>query len=281
MTFRMHAALIVAAICCGGIVNRAEAITYTTSGVYDENVNGANTVDTDAFNTAGNAALVSAGQVISQATLTADVATAFASNSGGVIDFDSLASNPGGTDFDATYGISQANNLHVAMTSFTGGAAPAGGLSLVVNLTTAAVAISGNGTNLNHMGTGSGVIDFGLAFDKPLSEIGVTVLQRTAARTINVRVVLDDASLMDFATETQAAWSGSGTPDDDTFFGARAPAGRTIAAIRFDFNAAHRIDDLAFVVVPEPSSLALMIFVLGGIVLALRRPAWQRAVVRC
>jgi hypothetical protein len=261
--------------CCLGQVFLAGAATYTTSQFYDESTFATNQVDTDAFNNPSNATLVGAGQIISLATLTADVSAAFTNDLGGVINFDSVTSDPGGNTFTASYGASQANTLTASMTSFSGGAAP-GNLQLVLNNTSAASAISGASGQVNHMGTGSGVTDYGLVFDLPLSEIGVTVLQRTASRTINVRVVLDDGSFVDFATESQVAWvPANGDPNDDTFFGAKAPLGRTISAIRFDFNSAHRIDDVAFVIaVPEPGSSIFM--AMGSIGLAIvRRKAKQ------
>jgi hypothetical protein len=240
------------------------ALVFTTSKNYDENTYAANIVDRDAFNTAGNATLVAAGQIINLATFSTDVSAAFLNDLGGIINFDQGTDATPYQSFTASYGTSQSKTLTATMTSSTGVSPYGSGFQLVPNITTAAMTTSGVSGLLNHMGSGSGSNNFGIAFDVPLSEIGVTWLQRTASRTASVKVILDDGSSIDFAQESQTAWvPANGDPDQDTFFGAKAPAGRAITAIRFGFSAASRIDDLAFVVaVPEPSSY---IMVLAGL----------------
>ena len=92
-------------------------------------------------------------------------------------------------------------------------------------------------------------------FSTPLSEVGFTVLSRSGDRSVTAPVTYDDNSTGTLGAVTVP--TGNGTAD--TFFGFAAPAGRTIKSLRVspgtvDFIV---IDDLAFVTVPEPTSLAL------------------------
>lgn len=246
----------------------AAATIFTASRNYDENIVATNAVDRDAFNTAGNAANVADGKIISLSTLGGAVATAFDQDRGGVITFDDQGAFSEAS-FEVKYGASQTNTMTVSLTTVSGGAPSNTFLSVVDNFS-AAKAISGSGTHSNHMGTSSGA-DFGIAFSQPLFEIGVTILNRTSNRESTVIVVLDDESTIAFVNESQAAWNGEGDPTNDLFFGARAPTGRSITAIRFDNNNAIRIDDLAFTIVPEPSAMMLVSCGMAGIVCVCRR----------
>lgn len=239
---------------------RAALMTYATTGAYDETTQ-TNAVDTDASANAGNAALVTAGQIISLSTFSSGVTTAFNNDMGGVVDFGTSAdvtnfnalSLADKQSFLATYGTSQTQQLKVTLTTNTG-AAPAFSLQATSD-TGAATPISLSG----YMGLSSGG-NFGFSFDRPLSEVALTIVSRTSLRTINpFRIVYDDDSFIDFASEVIANSNGG----DDTFFGAKAPAGRSIKAIRVSGSAAIRFDDFAFVVVPEPSSCYAL--ALGGI----------------
>jgi hypothetical protein len=234
----------------------AAPMTYATVGAYDENTQ-TNAVDSDAAANAGNATLVTAGQIIPLSTFTSNVLTAFNNDTGGVVDFGSSAdvitfnalSAADKQNFFATYGTSHTQTLTVTLTTNTG-TAPAFNLTATSD-TSAATPISGTG----YMGLSSGG-NFGFTFDRPLSEVALTIVSRTSLRTINpFRIVLDDDTTFDFASETIDNSNGG----DDTFFGAKAPVGRTIKAIRVSGGGAIRFDDFAFVVapVPEPSSFAL------------------------
>jgi hypothetical protein len=231
----------------------ATPMTFATTGVYDETTQ-ANAVDTDAASNPGNAALLAAGQIVTLSTFMSDVLTAFNNDRGGVVDFGtstdvttfnalSAADKQG---FFATYGASQAQTLTVTMTTNTG-TAPAINLTATSD-TAAATPISLSG----YMGLSSGG-NFGFSFDKPLSEVALTIVSRTSLRNVNpFRIVLDDDTTFDFALEEIANSNGG----DDTFFGAKAPPGRAITAFRVTGGGAIRFDDFAFVVVPEPGGYA-------------------------
>jgi hypothetical protein len=105
-----------------------------------------------------------------------------------------------------------------------------------------------------------------------VSALGFTVLERLGANVGNPLSVT--ATFSDGSTVTaQANMSGaSPASDQDTFFGFIAPSGSSITSVRFNPGNFTSIDDLAFITssstgIPEPAGLLL----LGGAVFALVR----------
>ena len=237
----------------------ARAAVLTTVGVYDENVTATNTVDRNS---------ASPNQNLTVSAFTSLVASAFANNTGGVVNFDSLALNESlvGTNRQATftYGADQSRSLLVTVpTSFTG---PIFGDS-------ASTPISGN----RQLSTSSG-FKFSLNFDKPLSAFGITVLDReatTGSRGLPLTFTLQSGAIVTLS-DNVGANGPAGVANDDTFFGYQAPAGNPIVSAFFNAGNFQRYDDLGFITtetatiaVPEPASLGLA--AAGGLMLLGRR----------
>jgi hypothetical protein len=215
------------------------AITTTVSGVYDEQVVNQNAVDVAASGTVGGTLVT-----VTVGTHGTRVAAAYAAGTGGVIHFDDttevsddssiVASMPGGGVLTITgstgYKIDRGTNI---------GSTP----------------ISGN-TYLRNSST-TQTYNFSL----PLSDLAVTVLARNASRTITATVTYDDNSTGSLSNVAVATNTGSGaTSSPDTFFGFEAPAGRTIKSLVLagGTNGFFAVDDLSFVSVPEPGTLAVV-----------------------
>jgi hypothetical protein len=114
----------------------------------------------------------------------------------------------------------------------------------------------------------------------PVVAWGMTAIARSSSssgdRIYKVTITLDDASTYVFDPETVLG----AVTTNDTFFGYQAPTGRTIASVRLDADPGpnggtstqHAWDDMGFVVVPEPTSIALMCTsILGLGIVGLRR----------
>lgn len=231
----------------------AQAVTLPTTGIYDENVTQTNTVD--------QITTPDPDQNLTSVEFTALVASAFAANRGGVINFDSvtapttiIASGSTGRNFSATYGISQADTL-----TFTDTSTFTGPLLVQTGVTTP---ISGP----NFLSTSAG-FSFRLAFSDPLLAFGITVLDREATtgnRTLNLTFTLQDSSTVSIS-DAVGAGGAPGEANDDTFFGYRATPGNGIVSANFAASNFQRYDDLGFIVIPEPASLALV--GLGGLLM--------------
>lgn len=235
-------------------------IVTTTSGVYDEQTSQLNVVDQTATTpTSGTVSLVSL------ATFKTDVAAAFLADRGGVINFDDINGPVIDAQINASYGLSTANTLNITGGDFQVDMSAAAAIG--------ATQISGD-TYLRKTVSSTFTFNFGT----PLAELGLTVLARTGARSITATVTYDDLTTGAIGPIAIPTHGGSGaTSTPDTFFGFAAPAGRTISklvvasASTGDFFV---VDDLGFIIVPEPSSVTLGILgvtLLGG----LRRRQWR------
>ena len=243
-----------------GARTASAAFTADVVGVYDSPTQ-LNAVDQTATGPiSGSVSLVSL------VDFTADMATAFANDTGGVVNFDNLVGTSGTTTLStsliANYGASFAKSL--TMTSGTGQYQSS-------NAAIGAVSISG--TTGNTYLRSEGVSTHVFNFDTNLLEVGFTVLARTGARNVTATLTYDDNSTGILGPFSVATLTGSGaTASPDTFFGFAAPAGRTIKSLTVgntpsgDFFV---IDDLGFVAVPEPGSIALL--ALGALGLLARR----------
>jgi hypothetical protein len=175
------------------------------------------------------------------------VSSAFASNTGGVVDFEvatgwatnvTVGVSPGTVDF--TYGSGQNHTWSLTRTD--------GGFGINSN--------NNNGTNVV---SGSSYFGFqgsnnaNLTFSAGLSAFGLTLIPRGASRRSTLTAILDDSSTIVSSQETTNATNA-------VFFGFRAPTGRTIVGLNFaEPDGFTRYDDLGFVqAVPEPATLTLL-----------------------
>ena len=247
---RWSAATLLGALVLGG--EARAAITTTVSGVYDEQAVNLNAVDAAASGTAGGNLVQ-----VALATHAPRVAAAFAAGTGGVIHFEDtavvaddssiVASFPGGGVLTITgstgYKIDRTTNI---------GSTPISGDTYLRNSSTTQI----------------------YNFSLPLSDVGVTVLARNATRTITATVTYDDNSTATLSGVSVATNTGSGaTSSPDTFFGFEAPVGRTIKSLSLagGTNGFFAVDDLSFVSVPEPGSVAVVGLAAGALLGRRRR----------
>lgn len=225
-------------------------ITTLTSGVYDENTNQANVVDASysGVPTSGVAT------VISVSVFSTNVSAAYLEGRGGVINFDDVASGNSG-QIEASY---------------------AGGASTLTITGNNTGQINTTAADLNTIRATpiSGSIFLRAAaspqtfnFSTGLLELGFTVLARNTARSFSTTLTYSDGSTAVFPTYSVNATSAAGQPDatssPDTFFGFRAPDGLSITSLRLSGVSGAGdnlpIDDIGFIVVPEPSVATLAV----------------------
>lgn len=216
--------------------------TFATVGVYDEQVVNMNTVERIAAGTnvgtlgTGNTGLIADG-ADGLAIMTPRFAAAFAGNTGGVVNFDSITNTIDQANFrqfDAAFGTDLAFTLSVNRIN-----APGDNTS-GLNTNSNNPVISG----ANYLGI-SGNAAFTIAFSRPLKEFGITAVSRNAQRTGTMTITYTDTTTFVFPSQVL------GATDDDTFFGHIAPGTKKIASMSWlsapagDFV---RWDDLGFVV---------------------------------
>lgn len=112
-----------------------------------------------------------------------------------------------------------------------------------------------------------------------MTAVGITVISRGddgAGDDVTVTLFYNDDTSEVVETDF---FIDDTTGGDDTFFGYQAPSGRLITGIYLDIDVGEAssigdpefttLDDLAFIAIPEPATLALL--ALGGLAL-FRRP---------
>lgn len=249
----------------------AKAVTITTVGTYDPAAQ-ANQVD---FNASGN--LLSSTAATDVGGFTANVASAFAGNQGGVVNFD-FAANTTFSVIDAVYGLNGNKNLNITASKV-----------LRATTTTSGTPISGTRIVLPDADLASDAytLTFGNITNTPggavvpgefVSQVGLTVLSRnTGAFPSNVTLT---AGFSGGGTASQTALIDRAQGTDDTFYGFVAPAGQSISTLSVALanttgDARALVDDLGFItaVVPEPASATAVLAGLAGLTLRRRRGA--------
>lgn len=190
------------------------------------------------------------GTPVTFTTAKTDFAAAFANKTGGVLDFES------GNGFTGNFGAGATDAVTV---SFDGGATNA--LKLY---RTDTVGASMNPTSNFAYASGTQVLGFGtnqnptLTFDRPVSEFGITAVARNSYRKVTLTYNLVNLSnSSDTLTDTTSTDATNNT--NSIFFGYQAPSGYGITSVAVASPDGYvRFDDLGFVSVPEPTSLALL-----------------------
>jgi hypothetical protein len=265
MRFHLKSFLLAVAVVASVPTAHALPISVSSVGNYAPNPNAL---------TLNNAASNSAAGGITLANFQTLMTGAFASNTGGVINFENATgwvnSNGGAaTAFGdgaanpvtVSYGVAQSESISFWRTDVDANLVP---LAIDSN--------NNNGTNVvsgtNYMGVRTTGTPVNFAFSKPLSAIGFSLVPRGQLRNVSMTATLENSSLIVGSTEQITA---SNTPGP-FFWGFVAPVGNRIVGLRIDSpNGFSRFDDLGFVAVPEPGSIALI--GLAGLVLVTRRRA--------
>ena len=168
------------------------------------------------------------------------MATEFAANNGGVINWDASSGWTGtATEFSAAYGADQLGMLTITMAPPVDGGAPttfgqgSGGGSTPTS-GSSYLAFSG--------GSGAGTpVTFN--FSKGLSAWGITQLARPGDRTVTMSYTLADASVIDYAPDTVTDSSST-----LNWYGVQVSASNPIMSVTITSDGLVRYDDMAFVV---------------------------------
>lgn len=252
------------------------SLTYAallTVGEYDPTAQ-ANQVDNDIL-TPGTLITAQPTGAFGVSAFTTDVASAFANNMGGVIDFES-----GDLGEAAHLGVDHSLGLNL---TFTGDSTP----NLITETEAGAgkIPISGESrVDTNRELT----IAFGSFFDVAtnntlsdyrITQVGLTMLARdnrdwsgsvTATFSDSTTAFYTIADLGKYGTPTDPD-----NPPEDTFLGFTAPTGQGITQIAFANTSTDQfaltIDDLGIVAIPEPGTLVLVGIALGSLLLFRRR----------
>lgn len=224
-------------------------------GDYDSTSTNPNQIDSVATNDAN-------ANELSLSTFESLVESAFLSQSGGVITFNSGESISwvDATATPSNIAFSDATVLATIQRTVSG--------TDVVNdaATTDRTPISGTHTF-------GGATDYGFVFDAAdqINAVGLTVISRDGQTAGTATITATFADINGLNTQAVAASDtlAGGNATDDTFFGFTAPTGKYLTELRIQTPYFTRIDDLGIVTqVPEPGSLALSL--LGSTLLLAR-----------
>jgi hypothetical protein len=265
MRFHLRFFLIAFAVVVSAPTADALPISVSSVGNYAPNPNAL---------TLNDAASNSAAGGITLANFQTLMTGAFASNTGGVINFENatgwINSNGGATTafgdgaanpVTVSYGVAQSESLGLWRTDVDANLVP---LAVDSNSNNGVNVVSGT----NYMGARTSGSPLNFAFSKPLSAIGFSLVPRGQLRNVSMAAILENSSTIVGSTEQITA---ANTPGP-YFWGFAAPVGNRIVGLRVDSpNGFSRFDDLGFVAVPEPGSIALIS--LAGLVLLSHRRA--------
>ena len=224
----------------------------TTVGVLDPNLHGQTLQDSP--NNVGNA------NFVTFSTMSSLMTTAFANNTGGVMNFDTANGWPfaaNATSFTIQYGTSASQSLIFGRNDSGNNMGSTSGAGTTD--------VSG-GQYLGFGGSGSPVT---LTFSQGLVDWGVTELNRGASRDVTLGFTLADNTVINYALQNQdPSGNNSGALN---FYGFQASVSNPLMKVTMVANGFVRYDDMAFVVaVPEPGTMALAA-VGGAAVLLFRR----------
>ncbi|MGF1448593.1 MAG: PEP-CTERM sorting domain-containing protein [Opitutales bacterium] len=222
-------------------------VSVDTVGVYDEQIDNLSTITAEAV-----------GNNISFVDFQADVASAFAADTGGVWDFETDW-GPATPLFDINYGVSGSNVLSLTSTQNLGRNATGN---------SGTVGISGD----FHLGiaNNSGAT---WSFGSGLTHFGLTGISRVGARTVTLTLTLADGTEIAYDAETIP---NVNTEEAAIFFGYEASELNPIIAAEIGTDNFTRFEDFGFIAVPEPSTYALLFGGLSLVVAVFRRRYTRR-----
>ncbi len=235
--------LAVSALVAGG----ARAALVTTD-VYDPTGDGSNNIDTEA-----------ATNDITLTDFRTLVNSAYDNDLGGVVNFDEL-NDPELNGFVAAYGTGGTEMLSVSP-----GSNNAYGSGSTTGWNVRDSSGSNGAISDPKVLRGGWIWDFD--FDTGLTAVAITFVERNNSNpNVVATIELQDG------TRTEKF---NATASDDTFFAYTASAGNPIVSLELDTSNGdspgeyHEVDELGFVVVPEPATLALL--GVGGAAVLVRR----------
>lgn len=177
------------------------------------------------------------------------VGTAFANNTGGVIDWEGangwVANGQNLNSHTVSYGVSQANSLSITLSN-----SQTFGPTTLNNSP-----VTTSGTNYLGFQTGS---PNRLDFSAGLTAWGIAQINRNASRDVTFSFILADGSIINYALQNQdPLGNGQGAFN---WYGFQTSAANPLVGVSFIASGFTRFDDMAFIVapVPEPSVAAIL-----------------------